>query len=48
MLIATQWNTAGRFVSTICDGDVSPFFAAVYDLHKSIPTAELLNNADVS
>ncbi|WOO84759.1 Ribonuclease M [Vanrija pseudolonga] len=43
-----SWNTAGRYVSTICDGDVSPFFAAVFDLHKSIPTAELLNNADIS
>ncbi|KAL1407015.1 hypothetical protein Q8F55_006428 [Vanrija albida] len=43
-----SWNTAGRYVSTICDGDVAPFFASVYDLHKGIPTAELLNNADIS
>lgn len=45
-----QWNTAGRFVSSLCDGDgdVPRFFDALLALHKRLKVGEALEHAGVS
>lgn len=43
-----QWNTDGRFVSSISDGNPARFFEAIDNLYDSLQTAQWLAAADVS
>ena len=43
-----QWNTDGRFVSSICDGNPARFFEAIDNLYDSLSTAHWLGARDVS